>query len=289
MRSAGCANVAHRNVRTGASGVSGSTPRFTAALQREYEALFQTCVIASARHAEVDRTVGYMVRGQVRYASACVGTAIPWQFAAIVHQLESSGDFTRHLHNGDPLRARTVRVPRGRPAKGTPPFAWEESAADALRLQALQRVEHWSLGQALYRLERYNGFGYRLHHPSVLSPYLWAGSNHYTRGKYVRDGRWSATSVSTQLGGAVLLRRMAELGIADFAVAAVPLVVEFHARRPARLSVRAAALALQRWLNTHPGVFVREDGWPGPLTAEAYRRVTGTFLPGDPSATPVRG
>ncbi len=264
--------------------MSTAAPRLTDGLRREYEHLFQTCVVAPDRHAEVDRIVARHVRNRLRYAQATANTAIPWYFAAIVHELEAGGIFSRHLHNGDPLRDRTVRIPRGRPPVGLPPFAWESSAADALMLQGLHRVREWSLGQLLYRLERYNGFGYRMHHPEVLSPYLWAGSSHYTRGKYVRDGRWSSAAVSTQTGGAVQLRRMAELGIARFLHGGQPAVVAFHRWRPRDAATRASALALQRWLNTHEGVFLREDGWPGPRTAAAYRQVTGASLPGDPAS-----
>jgi len=38
--------------------------------------------------------------------------------------------FKLHLHNGDPLTARTVNVPKGRPKTGQPPFAWGISAKD---------------------------------------------------------------------------------------------------------------------------------------------------------------
>jgi hypothetical protein len=41
---------------------------------------------------------------------------------------------------------------------------------------------------------------------------------------------------------------------------------------------------LQRWLNTFPGIFVKVDGVPGDRTSDAYRQVTGSFLPGDPRA-----
>src|SRR5437870_4838633 len=33
---------------------------------------------------------------------------------------------------GDPLTPRTTHEPKGRPSAGNPPFAWEDSAADAL-------------------------------------------------------------------------------------------------------------------------------------------------------------
>jgi hypothetical protein len=54
--------------------------------------------------------------------------------------------------------------------------------------------------KCLWRAEKWNGWGYRLYHPSTLSPYLWSGTNHYAKGKYTSDGAWSDTVVSRQLG-----------------------------------------------------------------------------------------
>ncbi len=256
----------------------------TRELRAEYVELFRSCVGATGVQRAIDRTVARMLSHAARYTRVAQSLGMPWQFIAILHVLESAQDFRTHLHNGDPLRARTVRVPAGRPL-AEPPFTWESSAIDALKLRALHRVRDWSLASMLYRFEAYNGFGYRLQHPEVLSPYLWAGSNHYTRGKYVRDGKWSASAVSNQIGAAVLLRRLAEIGHYDAVPAVGPapdasLVVRFNAARPRNRAARAQALALQRWLNSHPGIFLREDGWPGPRTAVAYRLVTGQPLPG---------
>lgn len=254
----------------------------TSALREEYAALFRSCTIVPQSTRAVERGVERLLAHQQRYERVAQPLGVPWQFVAVVHALESAQDFRSHLHNGDPLSARTRRVPAGRPL-GEPPFEWEVSAIDALRLRNLHRVRDWSLPSLLYRLEAYNGFGYRLHHPEVLSPYLWSGSNHYVRGKYVRDGVWDANAVSTQTGGAVLLRRLAELGYhAAPGTPGSPEVVPFHPKRPRDRTTRAHALALQHWLNTHAGVFLREDGWPGTLTSSAYRQVTGNYLPGDP-------
>jgi hypothetical protein len=131
---------------------------------------------------------------------------------ALIHNLEARGDFTRHLHNGDPLTARTVQVPAGRPRSGSPPFTWEESAVDALEYDGLTRVTDWSIEHLAFLFEGFNGWGYRLYHPHVKSPYLWSYSNHYTQGKYVGDGQWSETAVSRQCGAMVLLKRLQDGG-----------------------------------------------------------------------------
>jgi hypothetical protein len=179
-------------------------------------------------------------------------------------------------------------VPAGRPKKGKPPFSWEESAADALAMRGLGVKTDWSLSGMLYQLEGYNGWGYRLHHPHVLTPYLWSFSNHYTSGKYVADGTWSDTAVSKQCGAAVLLRRLAELHQIEFpdqprpTAESSPLVVSYATTKSSDLADVKQAENLQRWLNGFPGVFVKIDGVPGEKTSIAYKHVTGSYLPGDP-------
>jgi lysozyme family protein len=69
-----------------------------------------------------------------------------------------SGNFNRHLHNGDPLTSRTVHVPAGRPKSGTPPFTWEQSAVDALAYDGLTQVTDWSIEHVAYVFENFNGW-----------------------------------------------------------------------------------------------------------------------------------
>ena len=183
------------------------------ALRYEYRRLFATCEIRTERRAAVDAMVDRLVANRKRYTAIQRLTGVPWYFTAVVHSLESGLRFDRHMHNGDPLTARTTHVPKGRPASGTPPFTFEESAQDALRLKELHEWRHWGVAGTLFKLEEYNGWGYRRKHPDVLSPYLWSFSTHYVRGKYVADGKFDPNAVSAQCGGAVLLRRMVDRGI----------------------------------------------------------------------------
>ncbi len=143
---------------------------------------------------------------RARYQKVGEELGIPWWFIAGVHMLESSFNFETHLHNGDPLAARTVRVPAGRPLAGGPRFTWEESAKDALTLQKLAGLSDWSLPRALFRWEAYNGFGYR--RLEVASPYLWGLSTIYRKGKFVRDGAFDPDAVSKQCGAATLLKHL---------------------------------------------------------------------------------
>lgn len=133
---------------------------------------------------------------------------IPWYAIALIHYLECGLNFNRQLFNGDPLTNYTTHVPKGQPQVGhKPPFSFEESAAAALKYQNFDKIDHWTLPVILRNLEAYNGFGYEKYH-NMYSPYLWSGSNHYSKGKYVADGKFDPNAVSKQIGAAIILRDM---------------------------------------------------------------------------------
>jgi lysozyme family protein len=146
--------------------------QLTEVLRSEYQSLFDLCQIKTSKAVEVDRLVSTLIGNKQRYARVGDPFGIPWSIIAIIHNMECSQNFDEHLHNGDPLTARSIHEPRGRPSSGNPPFTWEDSAADALAVGGLTRSEDWSLPDILYCLEGYNGWGYRLYHPEVKSPYL---------------------------------------------------------------------------------------------------------------------
>ncbi|MBI1405985.1 MAG: hypothetical protein GC145_07660 [Caulobacter sp.] len=259
----------------------------TDGLRAEYERLFESCSVRQERQALVESLVNQLEIHRDRYQSVGDSLGIPWAFIAVIHNMEASQSFYGHLHNGDPLTARTRQVPAGRPKSGSPPFTWEQSAADALTMKGLSSTTDWSLAGLLYQLERYNGWGYRTYHPHVLSPYLWSFTNHYSSGKYVADGRWSESAVSKQCGAVALLRRMAERGLTAFVDqsapdSGAPMVARYATAKPSDPGLLDRAMTLQAWLNTHPGIFLKVDGVAGLKTSTAYRLVTGHYLPGDP-------
>ena len=188
-------------------------PKFTASLAKEYSDLFNRCEIAADKMAEVDEVVQRVLDFQNRYAAIAAQSNVPWYVIAVIHNMECGLDFTKHLHNGDSLKRRTVNVPAGRPKTGQPPFTFEVSALDALKYDKLTEWKDWSIGGICYTLEGFNGWGYRAH--KINSPYLWSCSNLYTRGKYIEDNQWSGTAVSGQCGAAVILRRMSDQGAID--------------------------------------------------------------------------
>jgi len=177
-------------------------------LKLSYESLFDTCQVNNNIEAGANSIISKIINNKARYQSVATSLNIPWYVIAVIHNLEAGLNFNCHLHNGDPLSQRTVHVPAGRPVTGTPPFTWEESATDALRLEGFDHWTDWSLPGIAYKLERYNGIGYRAH--GINSPYLWGGSNNYTSGKYVRDNVFSSTAVSKQVGAMVLIKLMVD-------------------------------------------------------------------------------
>lgn len=170
--------------------------------------------INPAQNLLVEKTARSVAAGRSRYEAVSKiaaeaipnGSYCPWYVIGTIHLLECGLSWTKHLHNGDPLTSRTTHVPAGRPRKGNPPFTWEQSAIDAVRMQDLNNASYdWaSIPFTLQKLEEYNGTGYR--RLGIYSPYLWSMTNHYTRGKYVVDGHFDPAAVSTQVGAAPIIK-----------------------------------------------------------------------------------
>ncbi len=184
--------------------------RTFADLRDEYAAFYDRCHLRPEFAPNVDFYVSRLIRFKPTYVQLGESLGIPWVFIGVVHGMECGFNFGTHLHNGDPLSARTVRVPKGRPPTGEPPFTWLESARDALMLKRLHEVGDWSLPHLLYLLEAYNGFGYRSR--GIPTPYLWSFSTLYRAGKFVADGMFDASAVSKQCGAALMLRALQERG-----------------------------------------------------------------------------
>jgi len=170
----------------------------------DFEFLWLQCKINDKDQKYVDNACASLLKNKGRYETISKATGVPWYVIVVIHRLESNCNFGTHLHNGDSLKARTVQVPAGRPKTGTPPFTFEESAIDALGYDGATGIKDWSIVDTLKFLERYNGLGYR--NKGIYSPYLWSGTNHYTKGKYIADGVWNAEVVSDQIGCAALMK-----------------------------------------------------------------------------------
>jgi lysozyme family protein len=173
-------------------------------LRDEYQRLYDRCELKPGSEGNVAFYLKRLRQGQPNYQLVEDQIKVPWVFVGIIHGMECGFNFAGHLHNGDPLTARTVQVPKGRPVAGNPPFTWLDSALDALRLKKMDLVTDWSVPHMLYLLEGYNGYGYRKR--GLPSPYLWSFSNNYEKGKFVADGHYDPEAVSKQCGAALMMK-----------------------------------------------------------------------------------
>lgn len=191
-------------------------------LKPKYRKLWDSAILTRA--AAADKAVAKILANRKRYEAVARRTSVPFWFIAVTHMRESSNNFAGVLHNGEHIIGtgrKTRLVPKGRG-----PFdSWEEAAIDALRLKGLHRIKDWTIERVLYECERFNGWGY--HWKGRPSPYVWAGTKHYVSGKYVADGKYDASHVDTQLGVAVVLKRLEAAGVpvdapTEFSASSVP-------------------------------------------------------------------
>jgi len=181
-------------------------------LKPEYTSLLSHMRIT--RQAEIDLTVNtrhhplplldFIVDGN--YHAGCNATGVPEIWAAASFEREASSNFALNPAQGWPLHSRSRDVPYNGPFQN-----WTQAQIAAYRLDGLDRIgkANWSWERACYETEAFNGFGYRAY--GVHSPYLWAGSNIYTAGKYVADGKFNRAVVDTQLGVIPMMVRMVQL------------------------------------------------------------------------------
>ncbi len=248
----------------------------------QYIDLWKTCQINSSVKNEVSNLTDKILSYKKRYTVVALALDIPWYLIACIHSLEADLSFNTHLHNGDPLSARTVHVPSGRPKTGNPPFTWEFSASDALLdkingiwADDLADIRKENITSILYALESYNGLGYKKYHPEVKTPYLWSKTNKYTSGKYTEDGKFDLNAVSDQIGAAAILKSLEEKGeITNIDIQ------PFNTETPiiSLNSSKKTILMLQIFLNQLDGTKVDEDGKVGPITKNRFKEVFGFEL-----------
>ena len=166
----------------------------------QYVEMYKKLWVTATLRKNIDNVLNVIDENELRYVKAEVMTGVPWYVIACIHNMECSQRFDRNQLNGQRLDRVTTWVPKGY----GPWNSWEESCVDAFKIKKLPTI--WNLENTLYFLEAYNGTGYLRFHKDVNTPYLWSYTNHYTRGKYVSDGKWSSTAVSKQVGCAAILK-----------------------------------------------------------------------------------
>ena len=155
------------------------------------------------KRREVERAAARVGAARSRYLAVERRTAVPWHVVGSLHQMECSGSFRHHLHEGSPLAGPTRYVPKGRPPGWNPvTMTWEDSAVDALAYDHMGTKDWRTPGSSLDACEAYNGLGYRRR--GLPSPYLWAYTTQEVPGRYIADGVWSSTAMAGQPGVAAV-------------------------------------------------------------------------------------
>jgi lysozyme family protein len=185
-------------------------------LKDEYVAFFHAAQPRPERAGDLSFYLSKLKQHRARYEAVGDPLHIPWYFIGCIHALEGGFDFNTHMFNGDPLTARTARVPHGQPE--TPPangdrYTWEESATAAMKFKGFDQDTDWSLPRLLYRWECYNGLGYR--GQGVPTPYLWSFSTLYSKGRFVADHTFDPNAESKQAGAATMLKSLVGAGAVD--------------------------------------------------------------------------
>lgn len=149
-----------------------------------------------------------LVAAKSNYQSVSNDTTVPWWIIAVIHEREASQRWDANIAQGDRWDRKSTHIPAGR----GPFVSWHDAAVDALTNCApyAAKWKDWSAGGSLTLLELYNGEGYEKYH-HMASPYLWSGTQHYVRGKYVGDGQFDPSAVDHQLGCAILLKKMIDM------------------------------------------------------------------------------
>jgi lysozyme family protein len=175
-------------------------------LKKTNGARWKAAKITASLIPVIDKVAARLViaTAKTRYQTVATTTKVPWFVIAVIHEREASQSWKANLAQGDPFNKPSIHVPKGR----GPFSSWEEAAVDALKNCEPYAAEwkDWSAGGALTLLEEYNGLGYAVR--GRPSPYVWASTDQYTKGKYVADGHYDPNAVDHQLGCAALLIRM---------------------------------------------------------------------------------
>lgn len=163
--------------------------------------------LSSAQLEDLELFAANWKKNKARYEAVAAKANVPAPLVAAIHWRESTGDFSTYLHQGDPLGKAAVHVP-----KDIPIFTkWEDAAVHALTMSDKKQTRD-DLGMnsqtkdtaalATYA-ECYNGLGY--HNHDRASPYVYSGTDKYSKGKYVSDGHYSKNTVDQQLGVMTML------------------------------------------------------------------------------------
>lgn len=184
-----------------------------------YDELYRVMKVHSDREKELNDICDQLIKNRRRYEAIEEETDVPWWWIAAIHNMESGGRFDCHFLNGDSLKKRTVREPKGLPIEDpihgwSQGYTWEESCICGIEEKGYDDVRDNSLNAWLWRGHRYNGmgnvgyFGRKGMRSYLYTPYLWSGTHIYQKGKFTSDGEYDSESISEQIGIAPIIREL---------------------------------------------------------------------------------
>lgn len=181
-------------------------PRCNREMAQRFERLWDTVQIRPQYTAQVQAAYHLCWKGSSRYIEVSNAVNIPWEVIAVIDKMEGNCDPLAVLHNGERIvgtNKKTTLVPAGRG-----PFkTWVAAAIDAIGVEGKRPTGfRFDVANTLYYLTSYNGWGYE--NKGINTPYLWSYTNHYTKGKYVRDGVYDPNAVSKQIGAVPVLKAL---------------------------------------------------------------------------------
>lgn len=206
-------------------------------LAKEYVYVWPLISISDKWKDEAADFAKKALASKARYETVAKVIGCPWWFVAVIHYREASQSWSANIANGDPWNAVTVNVPEGRG-----PFdSWENAAIDALTYEGYAGKPDWSFTTCLYRLEAYNGFGYRVGGekefkcrkqgnrvgtfdgvytgsmqdttPRNADPYMYCGTQFYQKGVSIEDHSFYVDAIDDQIGCMVLLKALELHGV----------------------------------------------------------------------------
>ena len=176
----------------------------TPTLEEQYNIPDFEINLTEEQQASLESFIENWHENRERYEQISEQTNVPAQLIAAIHWRESGGNFGAYLHNGTKIGEAldTINGPKIF-------YSWEDSALDALTNYGgnPDNIIQDDFQSYCDYAEHYNGMGYSKYH-DMNSPYVWAGTDKYTSGKYVQDGHFDPDTIDRQVGVAVMLKAL---------------------------------------------------------------------------------
>jgi lysozyme family protein len=248
-----------------------ASPTYTEDVYDKHAAALEDTQLNLSGHGQsIDRLDAVWEQHREKYEDVAGQTDLPAELIAALHYRESSFNFNTYLHQGDPLGEPAVHWPRNIPVF----HSWSPAAIHALGLKkgvqedvGLTKESDDLAAMATYA-EYYNGLGY--HNRGIESPYVYGGTDQYSSGHYVADGKFDPDAKDRRLGVIAIVRHL-KGAITESDMAGLSRLPFAAGDRMLSVGDKGADVKVLQELLSAAGVAVAVDGELGPKTDEAIR------------------